>query len=316
MHGGNYVFGSGGVVLYDSPQFAADQNFILVTMNYRLGVLGGLFTGDEGETLINGNFQFMDQIMALQWVNDNIELFSGNKDEITIMGQSAGAASVASMLAANSTWGLFQKAIVHSNPYGLLAADKHIALELSDLILKNVSCPTGAENSKEQLKCLQNLPVEKILAANGTHLPPIGQYLALFMPWTPISKTKLLPIQPIVAAQTGKFKKGVPIVIGDVANETLMYIWAAQPKPMLPIEYEIFIISVFGPKIAEAIFAMYGPVPKDQQNDCRHFLNLVATDYIFYCPSQFATESYAKNGAGWRIRRILNVMTMFVMPRT
>nr|CAI5853296.1 unnamed protein product [Callosobruchus analis] len=68
-----------------------DRGVIIVTFNYRLGVLGFLCTNDDASP---GNYGLKDQVMALQWVQDNIENFGGNKDKVTIFGQSAGAASV------------------------------------------------------------------------------------------------------------------------------------------------------------------------------------------------------------------------------
>jgi carboxylesterase type B len=102
IHGGAFLFGGGSDL---GPSYLLDQDVILVTFNYRLGVLGFLSTGDE---TCPGNNGLKDQAMALRWVADNIEKFGGDKERITFMGQSAGATSVNLHLMSNQTKGLDQ----------------------------------------------------------------------------------------------------------------------------------------------------------------------------------------------------------------
>lgn len=88
IHGGGFDCGGGDLF---GNKFLVDQNIILVTINYRLGALGFLNTGDG---TVPGNLGLHDQIMALRWVQENIEYFGGDKDNVTLMGESAGAACV------------------------------------------------------------------------------------------------------------------------------------------------------------------------------------------------------------------------------
>ncbi|XP_026480236.1 venom carboxylesterase-6-like [Ctenocephalides felis] len=110
IHGGSFNTGSGDYNLY-GPDYLVRQGVILVTFNYRLGVLGFLSNPDWG---IKGNMGLQDQIMALKWVNENIEAFGGDKNRITIFGESAGAASVHYLMMDNSTEKLYQRAILQS----------------------------------------------------------------------------------------------------------------------------------------------------------------------------------------------------------
>ena len=94
IHGGNGKYGASGVPIYDGADLAKNENVIVVTTNYRLGVFGALYTGTVG-----GNFAMKDQRLALQWVQQNIANFGGDANKVTVTGQSFGASSVAYHLA-------------------------------------------------------------------------------------------------------------------------------------------------------------------------------------------------------------------------
>mgnify|MGYP006084930527 CR=1 FL=1 len=115
IHGGAFFFGSGSEVLYNGSNLAGNENVIVVTINYRLGALGFLPTDKEGTGGMNG---ILDQIQALQWVQNYIHLFGGNPDLVTIWGESAGASSVLALSVIPQAKGLFKRAIVESGEYG------------------------------------------------------------------------------------------------------------------------------------------------------------------------------------------------------
>lgn len=90
IHGGGFHVGSGDYSVY-GPNYLLDKDVILVTINYRLGALGFLSTGDA---VVPGNFGLKDQVVALKWVQKNIKFFGGNHNRVTIFGGSAGGSSV------------------------------------------------------------------------------------------------------------------------------------------------------------------------------------------------------------------------------
>lgn len=90
IHGGAFVMGSGDDTMY-TPDFFVTEDVVYVTMNYRLGILGFLSTGDRHAP---GNYAMKDILMSLQWVKNNIINFGGDPDNITIFGESAGSVSV------------------------------------------------------------------------------------------------------------------------------------------------------------------------------------------------------------------------------
>lgn len=116
IHGGTLIWGTAHSPMYDGRAFAA-RGVVLVSINYRLGVLGYLAHPDlSGESPDNtsGNYGLLDQVAALQWVRDNIAAFGGDPSNVTIFGESAGALSVEYLLASPNARGLFTKAIAQS----------------------------------------------------------------------------------------------------------------------------------------------------------------------------------------------------------
>lgn len=114
IHGGGYTGGCGHEKHFDGPVWPT-KGVIAVTCNYRLGPMGYLCLPElEAEAGHTGNYGMYDQITALQWVRDNIKEFGGNPENITIMGQSAGAMSVQNLCVSPLTEGMFAKAVMNS----------------------------------------------------------------------------------------------------------------------------------------------------------------------------------------------------------
>lgn len=109
IHGGGFIFGSANE--YHPGSYVTDQDVIVVAMNYRLGVLGFFTTENKASC---GNYGLWDQILAIQWVKNNIASFGGDPDDITIAGESAGAAAVSILSLSPVAKGLFTKAYTQS----------------------------------------------------------------------------------------------------------------------------------------------------------------------------------------------------------
>lgn len=126
IHGGGFHEGSGDDLIH-GPDFLINDNVILVTFNYRLGVFGFMSLGTAE---YSGNMGLKDQQLALQWVNDNIESFGGDRDRITIFGHSAGSGSAHYHVLAPSSKGLFNRAIMMSgvalNPWAIFEQREHM----------------------------------------------------------------------------------------------------------------------------------------------------------------------------------------------
>jgi len=116
MHGGGFTEGSGSIAVYDGEELAK-KGIIVVTINYRLGLLG-FFThpelSAESPNHVSGNYGLLDMVAALQWIQDNIAAFGGDPERVTIAGQSAGAMGVHALIASPQAAGLFGGAIAES----------------------------------------------------------------------------------------------------------------------------------------------------------------------------------------------------------
>ncbi|XP_031571703.1 uncharacterized protein LOC116305864 [Actinia tenebrosa] len=112
IHGGAYVVGTAGTSSYDGSVLATEEGVIVVTFNYRLGALGFLSTGSEGD--LKGNYGMQDQVQALEWVKNNIKRFGGNPNNVTIFGESAGGMSVSLLMLSPLAKGLFKNVILQS----------------------------------------------------------------------------------------------------------------------------------------------------------------------------------------------------------
>ena len=149
IHGGAFQFGSGST----GPGFLMDKDVIMVSVNYRLGIFGFLSTEDEN---VLGNMGLKDQSLALRWVAENIENFGGDPKRITLMGISAGAASVQYHYLSPMSKGLFQNGISLSG--GVFGPGKQTenAREKAFKLGALMGCPT--QEVREMIDCLRYRP--------------------------------------------------------------------------------------------------------------------------------------------------------------
>ncbi|MCQ2147812.1 MAG: carboxylesterase family protein [Bacteroidales bacterium] len=112
IHGGAYLTGSGLFQKYSCEDLSKRGNIVVVSISYRLGALGFLYDKEKGIE----NLGLQDQVCALHWVKENIELFGGDPEDVTLMGQSAGAYSILNHIATVKE-PLFKKAILFSSPF-------------------------------------------------------------------------------------------------------------------------------------------------------------------------------------------------------
>ena len=112
IHGGGFIWGHGGEDLYGAD-YLITEDVVVVTINYRLGLFG-FVSFDDPSLEVPGNAGLKDQVMALRWVQENIDKFGGDPNNVTIFGQSVGSASVHLMVLSPLAKGLFHKAIAQS----------------------------------------------------------------------------------------------------------------------------------------------------------------------------------------------------------
>lgn len=212
IHGGAFIFG--GSYFYN-PKYFMYYDVIVVTLNYRLGPMGFLSTEDQ---IVPGNMGMKDQVMALEWVNRNIGNFGGDKDLITIMGYSAGGASVHLHYLSPLTKGLFKNGVSFSgsalNPWVIAENSK----EKAHKIAHSVGCST--EDNEEMVNCLKGKPAGEIVATME-HFQPF-----LFNPFSPlgvvvekeIDSNSFLTDSPSSLLKNGDFHK-LPWLVSTTQDE-------------------------------------------------------------------------------------------------
>jgi para-nitrobenzyl esterase len=210
IHGGAFSIGSGSQARFRNGSLAKRGDVVLVTINYRLGILGFLnlkqITG--GKIPATGNEGLLDQVASLQWVKDNIAAFGGNPDNVTILGESAGGMSVASLMVLPRAQGLFHKAIIES-AVGAIGRPLKDSVKIAEVFLKTVGIKA------DDIVKLRSLSVENILAAHDKVALETGQGAA---PCIPVADGKIMPLMPLEAFATGK-AAAVPTIVGSNLDE-------------------------------------------------------------------------------------------------
>ncbi|XP_076168705.1 juvenile hormone esterase [Ptiloglossa arizonensis] len=214
IHGGAFVHGSGDSRIY-GPDYLIRKDIVLVTINYRLGVLGFLSLENE---LAPGNQGLKDQVMALKWVQENISNFGGDPDNVTIFGESAGGASVHFLTISPLARGLFHKAISQSgvamNPFALIYGEpKQYAFRLAAQLGKETTDPETA------VEFLKTIDAQQLVTAGRKLLTPVDM-LVIFGVFGPcIDNKSLNPFLPQHPSILMKASPKVPYLIGYNSNE-------------------------------------------------------------------------------------------------
>ena len=186
-----FEFGTGAA--YDGSRFARD-GIVCVTINYRVGAEGFLYLG-EG----HANLGLLDQLAALEWVQENIAAFGGDPGNVTIFGESAGAMSVGTLLAMPRAEGLFRRAIAQSG-----AAHHVISAATARRVGQRLAEKLGVEATREAIAAI---PVDRLLQAQAelkadlvAHPDPErwgGEVVATMLPWQPVVDGDVIPAPPL-----------------------------------------------------------------------------------------------------------------------
>lgn len=233
IHGGGFSTGSSDVPIYAGYRLA-QEDVVVVSVNYRLGILGFLSHPElASENNHSGEYGMLDQVAALQWVRDNIAAFGGDPNNVTIGGQSAGSAAVQLLMTSPLADGLYHRAAIQSG-LGLnrLSPNMDNSLILGEQFQASLGAPTLAE--------MRAMPAADVIAAAGAFRTPEGGR-ARFSPSTGINFG-------------GEFRHGdLPVITGLTANENSAF------RPLTEMDeagYDAFMQRIFGDS-ADAFKAVY-----------------------------------------------------------
>ncbi len=229
IHGGAFVIGAGSQAIYDGSRLAA-RDAVVVTINYRLGVFGFLALAGATGGAANGTATegLADQIMALDWVRRNIAAFGGDPGNVTIFGESAGAMSVAALLAVPAADGLYHKAILQSGA-AHIGYDREQAGRVAQAVLNALPL------SPQDAHLLADMPAALLLKAqtavlasahDGKDVQKLGR-----LPFQPAIDGQLLMERPIDALRRGT-ASSIPIIAGTARDEWKLFS-AADPRMRL-----------------------------------------------------------------------------------
>jgi para-nitrobenzyl esterase len=230
IHGGALVGGSGRGEITDGSRLAA-QGVVVVTINYRLGVLGWMAHPElskESPLGISGNYGLLDQIEALQWVKRNIHDFGGDPKNVTIAGESAGGLSVMYLLTAPPARGLFAKALAES------------AYMISTPELKKASfgAPSAEESGTKLMAALHASDIAAMRAMDASTLS-LAAPKAGFAPWGTIDGHIMLR-QLVDVFDKGE-QAPVPLLAGSNSGEIRSLRILAAKLPANAAAYEAVI---------------------------------------------------------------------------
>jgi carboxylesterase type B len=288
IYGGSFLRGSSALPVYDAAYLSASQGVVVVTFNYRVGVLGFL----AGVHDLQGNYGLQDQQLALTWVQENIGHFGGDATRVMLFGESAGAMSVGlHLLSMPSSANLFAAALMESNPFGLPYKDLELATKFGADFEKLVNCIP--EDSPESLKCMRGLPASEIVDQQENEalvkMELASHGLLGLLLWAPVLDGQLVTELPQVAAERGLPK---PTLLGTNQNEGTLFIYFALQELGLDAvddsTYQLALLALFGETAGAEVLAEYPAAPCDGDN--APTLAQITNDYLFFCSNRFVAK--------------------------
>lgn len=247
IHGGALTTGYSHEAMYDGAKLAA-RGAIVVSINYRLGVLGYMaHPGLSAESAdgISGNYGLLDQIAALEWVRANIGAFGGDANNVTIAGESAGALSVLYLMASPRARGLFHKAIAQS-AY-MISTPSLKAVRHGEPAAEDVGQKVAAALGAADIAALRKL--DPVALTDGAAK-------AGYFPWGTVDGN-ILPDQLVDIFDRGE-QAPVPMIAGFNIGEIRSLRILAPPVPASAAAYEAAIRERYG-DLAEAWLTLYPP---------------------------------------------------------
>ncbi|KAK6764551.1 hypothetical protein RB195_024756 [Necator americanus] len=220
VYGGGFWSGTSTLDVYDGRILPVEENVVLVSMNYRVSMLGFLYLGRREAP---GNMGLWDQQVALKWVHKNIDVFGGDPSRITLFGESAGAASVnMHMLSARST-PYFQRAILQSGaataPWAIEPRD--VALARTVVIYNAMKCGNMSLQNPDYdkiLSCFQKADADLI---RENEWAPVREFADF--PWVPVVDGDFLVESAQISLRQGNFKH-TQLLVGSNKDESIYFI--------------------------------------------------------------------------------------------
>jgi para-nitrobenzyl esterase len=297
VHGGGFLFGEAAANVYDGTDLAVGADAVVISINYRLGVFGGLalpgLQAEDPEGAV-GNLAVLDMMQALRWIRANAPAFGGDPDNITVYGQASGANAVCALMGAPAADDLFHKAMLQSGNctrFASLEDDAALpAFAPSEALLATLQC----QDALDRLACLRSLPAQTL--ANAAlplpFLPVLDRSTAAF---GPVIDGVVLPETPYARAATDAMPPR-PVLVGSTGHEAFLFTageWIATH-----LDFGNALTAFFGdPLLAGLVVASY---PLAEYPNAKDAFTAFLGDYLFNCNSMHFAQ--AMGGYAYHLR--------------
>ncbi|KAL1423093.1 hypothetical protein MTO96_021475 [Rhipicephalus appendiculatus] len=303
IYGGAFQWGDSSLFVYDPANFVALSDVVFVTFEYRVSIFGFF---SLGRPELPGNFGLWDQYLALDWVRKNIAGFGGDPDEVTLIGQSAGAVSVGFQACSPKRQGPFKRAVLMSStPLSLILGFTHRGVGKFIHVAGALGCYNQSKSLDEQLNsvlsCLRKVDPSFIIRTIET----LDHTYQVFVPEY---NDEFFPEHPLAAKTWAKLPFN-EIILGTTADEgTLMldYIQHSFPamEVLLATDYRLTmttaLMPLFGTSLSRArsIVNEYfgGPDVQHTSESVLKITSEIIGDGVFYCPVKLMAEVAARQG--------------------
>lgn len=287
FHGGSFIVGSSHMLMLRGFQLTEAMNVVYVSINFRLGALGYLDLRSLSDDCV-ANPAVMDQLLALQWVQENISAFGGDPDCVTAMGESAGGAAVLTLMASPAAKGLFHRAIAQSSPVGMIHSRTQSTFWARELV-KRMALPRGTT-----VGALREAASDDIVRAGQSMMWRNGELLHLNSSYAPTVDGDLIPDHPLEVFARGQ-QLDIPLLIGTNSDE------ASFSKFMFQREHirqraAVRLLASFDEENARGVVDAY-----DGATNRNDFAELLA-DALFWAPSIRIAQSHALKNSTWMYR--------------
>lgn len=281
IYGGAYTSGSSSLDVYDGTKFVERGDVVFVSFNYRLGALGFLdlseFSGVGRK--FDTNVGLRDQVMALEWVRDNIAAFGGDPQNVTLFGESAGGISVTTLMTVPRARGLFHKAIAQS-PAVAAAYEPDRAhltardfLDILNVLESHATEVLGRVSAEEFVKAATELKARRVRKFPGA------------MTFSPVIDGDLLPQRPADTFAAGEAHP-VPLIIGTTDREGALFARMGETIPTTVPMIELMFAQT-DPEKRDEVVAAYPDFPG------RRAAVDIGGDVIFWHPTVEAAEGHS-----------------------
>jgi para-nitrobenzyl esterase len=277
IYGGSNRAGWSNQIYYDGASLA-ERGVVLVTINYRVGVMGWMAhpaLSARSQNRVSGNYGTLDQIAALKWVRDNITQFGGDPNRVTIFGESAGARNVSTLLSSPLAEGLFHRAIMQSTGF----REPRTLLE-SEVIGKKIAESLAgdiAHTTRQQLQVL--LEADPFDVMEHSNKVRGNEY------YGPTKDAYVLPTSPMTTFRS-KAEHPVPIMIGANRNEWSLFQRTVPDATALQKAIDYYQPELTSQKALKKVLAEHGSIPRQHEK--------LLTNAYFVCPSKTAATHLSR----------------------